>query len=150
MTTWLSDHFSLEELTASQTAARQGIRNDPPPAERAALSSTAERMEDVREILGGKVITVSSGYRSPALNAAVGGTAKSAHVRGRAVDFICPRFGSPLDICRALAAAERRGEIRFDQLIEEGTWVHISFDPRLRGEVLTAAKGGGYVAGLRP
>ncbi|MFN3522239.1 MAG: D-Ala-D-Ala carboxypeptidase family metallohydrolase [Phenylobacterium sp.] len=141
----LSPHFSLEELTASQTAARKGIDNTPPPAVIEALRKTAAQLEAVRELLGGRVITVSSGYRSPRLNRAVGGTRASAHLKGRAVDFNCYGFGSPLAVCRAIASSE----IPFDQLIEEGTWVHLSFDERLRRQVRTKAPGGGYRPGLR-
>ncbi len=58
----------------------------------------------------------------------------SAHVTGNAADFICPAFGVPLDIVKKIAASG----VKFDQLIQEGTWVHISFDPAMRQEVLTA------------
>lgn len=140
----LSEHFSLAELTASQTAARRGIDNTPTPEVMARLRNTAAQMERVRTLLGGKVITVSSGYRSPKLNAAVGGAKTSAHLTGDAVDFNCFSFDSPLAVCRVLA----NSDLKFDQIIEEGTWVHISFDPRMRRQVLTKTAGG-YAAGLR-
>jgi putative chitinase len=73
----------------------------------------------------------------------VGGAATSAHLIGRAVDFTCYGFGDPPAVCRALAEAN----IGFDQLIEEGTWCHISFDPRMRRQVLTR-RAGGYGLGL--
>lgn len=137
--TQLSPHFTLAELTFSQTAARKGIDNTPPPEILAVLRHTAEGMEAVRAALGGKVISVSSGYRSPALNVAVGGAATSAHSTGHAVDFNCHGFGSPLEVCRALAASG----IQYDQLIHEfGRWVHISFAPRLRGQQLTIGPNG--------
>lgn len=143
MTTWLSEHFSLEELTVSQ---HRLIDNDPPPEVITALADTARRMEDVRRRLGDRVIVVSSGYRCPALNRAVGGAAASAHLTGRAVDFNCRRFGTPRDVCRALAASD----LPFDQLIEEGGWTHLSFAPRLRRQVLTRRPGSGsaYDLGL--
>lgn len=144
MTRWLTDHFSLEELIAT---AHRGIDNTPPPAVVDVLRQTAAHMEAVRVLLANKTIIVNSGYRSPALNAAVGGAENSAHMLGWAVDFICPSFGSPLTICRALVAAMEKGRLRADQIIEEGSWVHISFDPRLRGEVLTM-QGGRYRPGL--
>jgi hypothetical protein len=90
------------------------------------------------------VITVSSGYRCPALNKAVGGAKSSAHVSGHAVDFNCFSFGTPLEICRALAASD----LKWDQMIEEGTWVHLSWDPRLRQQILTKRPGGAYALGL--
>ncbi|WP_374576125.1 D-Ala-D-Ala carboxypeptidase family metallohydrolase [Phenylobacterium sp.] len=142
----LSPHFTLEELTQSQTATRKGIDNTPAPSVIEALGDTAERMEAVRAVLGDRAISVSSGYRSPELNREIGGVRRSAHLSGRAVDFNCFSFGDPLEVCKAIAASQ----IEFDQLIEEGTWVHLSFDPRLRRQVLTKARDGGYRSGLRP
>jgi hypothetical protein len=142
----LSAHFSLEELTASQTAARQCIDNTPNPAVVANLKVAAAGMEQVRVILGNRVITVSSGYRSPRLNAAVGGAKKSAHMLGYAIDFNCFSFGAPLAVCRAIVASD----LLFDQIIEEGPWTHISFAPAMRRLVMTKAPDGeGYIQGLR-
>jgi putative chitinase len=87
---------------------------------------------------------VSSGYRGRALNRAVGGSRTSAHLSGHAVDFNCYGFGDPLAVCRAIAGSD----LAFDQLIEEGSWVHISFDPRMRRQVLTHRPDGGYRLGL--
>lgn len=143
----LSPHFSLEEFIQSQTAARRRIDNTPPQEVVDVLrGTTAPGMEKVREILGGLPIHVSSGFRCERLNKAIGGAAQSAHIKGYGCDFNCFRFGAPLEICRKLALSG----LPFDQLIEEGTWTHISFDPRLRQQVLTKAPMGGYVAGLRP
>ncbi len=133
----LSDHFSLAELTVSATAARRGISNVPPPLVIDTLILTADRMEKVRALLGDKPIIVLSGYRSPAVNAAVGGSKSSAHMTGHAVDFICPRFGTPAQVAAHLA----KHLTGFDQLIEEfGDWVHVGFGPGRRGEKLTARK----------
>ena len=140
----LSPHFSLSEFTISQTASRLGVDNTPDETVIARLKQTAEGMEEVRELLGGKPILISSGYRSLPVNRALGSSDTSAHVKGYAVDFICPAFGTPLAICKALAKAKG---FEFDQLIEEGTWVHISFDPRMRGQVLTM-RDGKYASGL--
>lgn len=134
----MSAHFSLAEMTVSARARREGIDNTPPPDIAARLKVVAAQMEEVRELLGGKPITITSGYRSPALNAATPGSAKaSAHTLGWAVDFQCPAFGSPLEIAERLA----RSALSFDQLIHEhGVWVHLSFDPRRRGQLLTIDK----------
>ena len=132
MTTFLSPNFSLDELTCSQTASRRGLDNTPPPQVLDNLKSTALRMEAVRALLGHPIL-VSSGYRSAAVNAAVGGVANSAHCQGWAVDFICPAFGEPFAICQAVAASK----IEFDQCVQEGTWVHISFAPSMRRQCLT-------------
>ncbi|MDP1738926.1 MAG: D-Ala-D-Ala carboxypeptidase family metallohydrolase [Caulobacter sp.] len=140
----LSAHFTLEEMTHSNTAARRGLDNTPTGEALANLRVTASRMEAVREVLGGRVITVNSGYRAPAVNAAVGGSATSGHMDGWAVDFNCWSFGDPLAVCRAIVA----GGIKFDQLLQEGTWVHISFDPRMRGQVKTKGADGKLRPGL--
>lgn len=139
----LSPHFSLAEFTLSQTAARKGLDNTPDATVIHRLTVTAINMERVRDVLGDRPISVSSGYRALAVNQAVGGSATSAHVLGWACDFICPAFGDPLAICHALAASD----LKFDQLIEEGTWVHISFDPRMRRQVKTKTATG-YADGL--
>jgi hypothetical protein len=141
MTTWLTAHFALEELACTQ---HREIDNTPPPDVAAALRDTAGGMEAVRRLLGDRVITVSSGYRCRALNRAVGGARTSAHLAGHAVDFNCYGFGGPLEVCRAIAGSD----LAFDQLIEEGSWTHISFDPRMRRQVLTRRPGGGYGLGL--
>ncbi|KWI31905.1 peptidase M15 [Burkholderia ubonensis] len=133
----LTDHFSLAELTQSQTAARCGIDNTPPPEIIKNLTRIAQVLEQIRSLLGARPIVVTSGYRAPALNQAVGGALSSAHVQGLAVDFICPSFGTPLAICKRLAEAG----LEFDQLIHEGTWVHIGLAPlsqRPRRQILTA------------
>lgn len=133
MTEYLSPHFSLDEMTVT---SHREIDNTPPASVLVNLTHTAHRMEAVRDLLG-KPIHVNSAYRCPKLNKAVGSKSTSAHLIGYAVDFICPGFGSPLDICRAIASSD----LEFDQLIFEGTWVHISFDPRQRRQQLTMHKG---------
>lgn len=142
----LSTHFSLSEFVTSQTAERLGIDNTPPQSVMRAILRTATGLEGVRTLLGAPII-ISSGYRSPALNKAIGGAANSQHVKGEAADFICPGFGSPLKICKAIVASG----IKFDQLIHEGKWVHISFADTNRREVLTAKfdpAGAAYTKGL--
>ena len=124
--TQLTKNFTLEEFTDSQTAARKGIANVPSVGspERANLQRTAEVMEDVRALLGNKPILISSGYRSPQVNAAVGGSKSSAHMSGLAVDFSCPGFGTPKAICHKLHSHMK--ELGVDQLIHEyDTWVHL-------------------------
>ena len=141
MTTWLSSHFALEELVAT---AHRGIDNRPPPAVRIALRDTAQQMEAVRRVLGDRPISFNSGFRCAQLNAAVGGAANSAHLSGHAADFNCYGFGDPGEVCHALD----RSDLEFDQIIEEGSWVHISFDPRMRRQVMTRTRTNGYAQGL--
>jgi uncharacterized protein YcbK (DUF882 family) len=122
----LTRHITLEEMTDSQTAARRGINNVPPPSshEHKNLKRTAEVMEEVRTILGDQPILISSGYRCPPLNTAVGGSKGSAHMSGLAVDFSCPSFGTPLQICKKLQPYMKA--LGIDQLIHEyNTWVHL-------------------------
>lgn len=119
----LSPHFSLEEMMASQVAARCGIDNTPTPDIVTALTETARLLEEVRQLLGSMPLLVSSGYRCPALNEKAGGAVHSAHMRGEAADFICPSYGSPFEVCQAIADTD----IEFDQLILEfGQWTHIA------------------------
>lgn len=125
----LSAHFSLEELTATSVRAAD---NTPSQAVVDALTDTAERMEAVRALLGHSII-VNSGYRSVEVNRIVGGVANSAHTTGHAVDFICPAFGTPMEVAQAIHASN----IEFDQLIKEYGWVHLSFDPQMRNDTLT-------------
>jgi zinc D-Ala-D-Ala carboxypeptidase len=132
----LSPHFFLSELTDSATASRNAIDNTPNPLAVQNLFALAELMEKVRKALGNKVITVNSGYRSPALNKAVKGSKTSQHMTGEACDFVCYSFGTPLQICAAITKAD----IKFGQLIQEGTWVHISLpNDKHRGDVMTAS-----------
>lgn len=140
MTTPLTAHFALEELSCTE---HREFDNTPPPEVVATLRDTAARMEAIRRLLGDRVVSVSSGYRCRALNRAVGGSRTSAHLTGHAVDFNCYGFGDPLAICRAIAESD----LVFDQLIEEGRWCHIGFEPRLRRQVLTR-RAGGYRLGL--
>lgn len=137
----LSAHFWLNEFTDSFTAERLGIDNHPDPLAQANLFKVAELMEQVRKLLGGKPIIINSGYRGEALNRAVGGSRVSDHLRGEACDFVCPGFGTPLQICALIA----KSGIKFGQLIWEGSWVHISLPNRGRdnGQVLTARFQGG-------
>lgn len=130
----LTDNFTLEAFERSATAAARGIDNRVPDTLLDNVRSLATRLEEVRTILGDNPIFISSGYRCPVLNSAVGGSPSSAHMPGLAADFTCPAFGTPVDIMVALASSD----IAFDQLIEEGTWVHISFDQRMRRQVMRA------------
>lgn len=142
----LSPHFSLAELTGSQVATRQGIDNTPVPAIIANLTRLAMVLEQVRALVGAP-ITISSGYRSPTLNKAVGGASNSAHVLGLAADISTNKLAP-----KALAMLIRQSGILFDQLIYEGTWVHIGLSAGApRRQVLTAKFAGGsvsYVTGI--
>ena len=135
----LTPHFSLAELTVTN----QKIDNTPSKEVIEVLRTTAFYMEKVRELLGNVAITINSGYRSPDVNRQVGGTSNSSHTYGYAVDFTA--YGhTPLTIANILS----KSNLKFDQLIYEKTWVHISFDPRMRGNILTLKGKGKYVKGI--
>lgn len=85
--TRLTQNFTLEELTRSQTAEEQGIDNTPGPAERYNLKALTEAcLQPIRDHYG-VLVRVTSGYRSDALNEAVGGSSTSLHRRGLAADI---------------------------------------------------------------
>ena len=135
----LSKNFKLNEFTTSQTATRKGIDNTAPAPIIERLRMLANTLEQVRTLLGDNSIRISSGYRCLALNRAIGSGDSSAHVQGYAVDFTCPNFGTPKEVANKIA----QSDIKFDQLIYEGTWIHLSVDPRNRRDVLTATFKGG-------
>jgi zinc D-Ala-D-Ala carboxypeptidase len=147
----LSEHFSLAEFIVSSTAEKLGNDNMPTPAHLENLKRAAAGMEKVRSILGDCAIVITSGYRNPIVNKAVGGVANSAHALGHAADFRAAGF-SALGAASKIRDAQARGEIEFDQLILETSRkiVHISFDPEggtkkkgMRGDVLTQKLGAG-------
>ena len=121
----LSPHFSLEELTHSDTAVRLGIDNTPTVEVIDNLTFLAGELEYVRDILGHPML-VSSGFRCNALNDHLGSKRTSSHTQGLAVDFICPSFGNPRSVVSAIVMAN----INYDQVIlEYDRWVHLSFHP---------------------
>mgnify|MGYP001597993133 FL=1 len=143
----LSQHFSLAEATYSATAISNGIENKPDKEQLVNLTYSASKMEVVRRILGNKPVQITSWLRVPELNRAVGGTPTSDHQTGASIDFKCPIFGSPRDIC--LKLMQHKEELGYDQLILEPTWVHISFPiGRSRGQELTYVKGGPFKKGI--
>ena len=126
----LSEYFSFSELTASTTAKRLGLNNIPDGAALYQLTKLAEMLERVRSKLGVPV-TVTSAYRSPAVNKAVGGRTSSDHCKGMAADIVAPRFGTAHAV--AAAIAPHVSELGIGQIILEGIkgkqWVHLSIDP---------------------
>jgi uncharacterized protein YcbK (DUF882 family) len=117
----LSPNFTLDELTASQTAARKGLDNTPNATEVANLVRVAALLEEVRALLN-KPILINSGFRSKAVNDAVGSRDTSQHRIGCAADIRVPGM-TPREVVEACIAAN----IGYDQIIEEfGSWTHIS------------------------
>ncbi len=142
----LSLNFSLEEATYSETAIRLGINNQPDDKQLENMITVARNMERIRDLLGGKPIRINSWLRLPEVNVAVGGSARSSHMDGWAVDFTCPSYGDPYRVAKAL----KESQIQVDQVIHEfGRWVHISFAPEMRNQFLTIFKPQNkYVSGI--
>jgi hypothetical protein len=130
----LTEHFNLSEFVISQEAAARGIDNTPPAWALPNLQRVALLLEDVRALLGGFPILISSGWRCIELNKALrGSSSTSAHMQGLAADFIVPGYGDPYSVCKAIESSE----LEFDQLIHEITWVHLATGGAMRRHVLT-------------
>jgi zinc D-Ala-D-Ala carboxypeptidase len=146
----LSEHFTLGEFTFSEAATRRGLDNTPNSTVIRNLCRIAAVMEAIRMLLNKNTIVVHSGYRSEALNTAVGGVVTSAHCYGLACDFVCSKFGTPGEV--ALAVME--SDIEYDQLILEYGWVHVGLAQDglpLRHETLTKrSPAAPYEIGIRP
>jgi zinc D-Ala-D-Ala carboxypeptidase len=137
--TRLSPNFTLAEATASAAATRIGAANQPPPNVLANMRVAAAYMQWVRHALGNAPVTVTSWYRAPAVNAAVGGSESSDHVNGWAIDF--RRHGmAGLDVARVVTLCG----VPFDQVIfyRASGVVHVSFAPAFRRQVFTDPGGG--------
>jgi putative chitinase len=129
----LSAHFTLAEAIASDAARRIGDANQPTAAHLVNLRTTAGHMEAVRGLFE-RPIQVTSWYRNPRVNAAVGGVPTSHHALGLAVDFRIPNVDG-LTVAKLI----RDSDIQFDQLIyyEPTRIVHLSFHPRMRRQIRT-------------
>ena len=127
----LTENFSLNELTKSQTAERKGIDNTPSAEHQENLKSLCEMiLQPIRDHFG-QVVSVSSGYRSPELCVAIGSSTKSQHAKGQASDFEI--FG----VSNKELADYIDQNLDYDQLILEywkgedepnSGWVHCSFN----------------------
>ena len=137
--TKLSMNFTLAEFIRSDAADRLGDANDPTPTHLANLRLLAAGMERVRALFNAP-ITITSAYRNPRVNRAVGGVPNSHHALGLAADF---RVGTipPFNAGRQIADSS----LRFDQLILETSRniLHISFAPAMRRQLLTQRGGAG-------
>ena len=120
-------YFTMTELTSSATAKRKGIDNTPDAKAKAALSALVANVLDPLREKYGKPIVVSSGYRCPKLNKAVGGVARSQHTKGEAADIRCVS-DSRAENKRLFDLIVASG-LPFDQLIDEYgyDWVHVSY-----------------------
>ena len=140
----LSEHFTLEELTHSEIAERQGLDNTPNEEAKSNLVRLSRMLEEVRKTLG-RPIMVNSAYRSQQVNTAIGSKPTSQHCIGCAADIKVPGL-TPDNIIKELL----KTNLEYDQLIREfDSWVHISipnkFADKPRKQVLIIDK-----AGTRP
>lgn len=138
----LTPHFTLDELTASEAAERNGWDNTPNEQELDNLKRLAAFLEEVKTALGGRPVMVSSGFRCKQVNDSVGSKDTSQHRIGCAVDFRVPQL-TPDQVVRAIIAAG----LPYDQVIREfDRWTHISIpntpDAKPRKQALIIDKTG--------
>jgi len=127
--TQLSPHFSLEELTHSDVAVRNGWDNSADDAVQANLMRLAEFLERVKVILDNKPVMINSAYRSKQVNDAVGSKDTSQHRLGCAADIRVPGM-TPDQVTQAIIGSG----LPFDQVIREfDSWTHVSV-PNREGE----------------
>lgn len=134
----MTPNFKLSEFTRTST----GLKNEPSESDLVRLLRLANVMEIVREACGDRPISISSGYRSPEVNKAVGGSKNSAHMRGDACDFMVKGLTAK-QACESIMSYGLM--IKFDQLIEEyhngKEWVHFGLSDNPRREYLIYKKG---------
>lgn len=136
-------YFTISELCTSAAAERLALHNDPPVWVIRNLEELIRRVLDPLREAAEMPIIVNSGYRSIPVNNAVGGVSTSQHLKGQAADI----RGRTRDETHKLWEIARHSNIPYDQLINEHpdadgrpTWVHISWSPRPRHQVLTIRK----------
>jgi zinc D-Ala-D-Ala carboxypeptidase len=151
----LTLHFDVAQFTASDTAARLGIDNSLPATLLPAAGTTCEMLERIRAHLGSinglaVPVIITSGYRCPALNTAIGSSPGSDHVRAMAADIKAPAFGSAYDVAKALGPMV--DVLGIGQLIYEfGSWVHVSTrrPDKVINRIITIDRNGVH-AGIEP
>lgn len=131
----MTKNFTLKELCVTKT----GIHNEPNADQKEALRLLAVNiLQPARDALG--PITVTSGFRNAKVNAAIGGSRTSQHMKGEAADLQCDDNAALFKFIKTL---------EFDQLIwefgdkEQPDWVHVSYSKKNRKEVLRAKRVGG-------
>ena len=139
----MTPHFSYTELVTSPTALRLGIDNTPNQAQTSNLARLSDVLLEPARVLLGVPMHVNSGYRSRALNARIGGAVASAHMDGRACDFV------PVGLSLRVAFETlRTSDLPYDQIIIEcNAWIHIAIAPadrQPRREALTASGSPGH------
>ena len=142
----LSEHFTLEEFVRSRKAQARGIKNEPPEEAVGWMKKLCQQVLEPVRLAWGQPIFVTSGYRSPALNCAVGGARNSQHCLGQAADIVADLSLLNYDLGRLIIQLS----LPFDQLIFEGCyveyvagrpqhccrWIHVSYGPRNRRQII--------------
>lgn len=125
-------YFTLKELTRSVTAKNKGIDNTPGEVEKNNLIALVENVLDPLREAWGQPIIITSGYRCPALNRAVGGAAASQHVKGEAADI--RTVSDTVEDNKALYELIKILNLPIDQCINEYgyDWIHVSYSPKNR------------------
>ena len=135
----LTAHFTLAEFTRSESAKRHGVSNNPTPEHLENIKVLCERvLEPIRAKFG--PIVISSGYRSKMLNHYIGGTLKSQHLEGKAVDIDMDGMDS---VTNKEIFEYIKYNLEFDQLINEHNyaWIHVSYNAgKNRKQILDALK----------
>jgi len=134
----ITEHFTLEELCHSDRAVKLGLTNIPNEEQIYCLTVLAVNLLQPVRNLYGKPMSINSGFRSPKVNAAVGGSKTSDHLNGKSADV-------KADNPRELFDLVRNSGLSFDQLILYPTFVHMSYRsaPENRNQVL-------YAKGVKP
>ena len=124
-------YFSIQELTASATALREGIDNRPSKCAYHLLHVLIDQLLGPIREAWGEPIVVSSGYRCKQLNALVGGVKNSHHILGCAADIIAGNRADHRKLFKMIQKMQQEGRIKFTQLIWEGDgrWIHVSYVP---------------------
>jgi hypothetical protein len=138
----LSEHLDLAEVTRSTDAKRKGISNEPTAEHIENFKVLAEKIfEPIRKHFGVPIF-ISSGYRSSALNKAIGGASSSQHLLGQAIDIDMDASSS--GVTNKMIFEYIKNNLDFDQAINEFnySWVHVSYNPngKQRKQVLDAKK----------
>lgn len=140
----ITTHFSLAEFTRSESAKRHGVSNDPTPEHLENIKILCEKvLEPLREHFG-HPLNISSGYRSKTLNYFIGGTLKSQHLEGKAVDLDLD--GTSYGTTNKMLFDYILKNLDFDQVINEYdySWVHVSYNEgKNRKQALDATKNNG-------
>ena len=132
-------YFSINELTSSATALREGIDNRPSKCAYHLLHVLVDQLLDPLREAWGEPIVVSSGYRCKQLNTIIGGVKNSHHILGCAADIIAGSRSDHRRLFRLIVRMQQEGQIRFTQLIAEKDyrWLHISYVPgMLRNQII--------------